>query len=108
MRMPIIQAIKNTFGLAENEDISLLSTRREVSIIRDLPALLELLSDERTPPKVIAQALEHVVLQIKQEDDQTDNEVEFLRQIRELVDKPLYNEEQSSSMNEAEDNSYAP
>lgn len=101
MREPIIEAIKNTFGLAKNDDIRLLITRQhEISIITDLPQLLELLSDERTPPKLIAQALEQVVLQIKLKDKKTVNEVEFLKQIQELVDKPLYNE--------AEDNSYAP
>lgn len=90
MREPIIKAIKNTFKLAPSTEISTLLGWPEVTYIKDLPALLILLANERTAPKVLAQALENVVVQIKLEDEQTEFEKEFLKQINILVDAPLY------------------
>ncbi|NDH09635.1 MAG: hypothetical protein EBY16_08520 [Gammaproteobacteria bacterium] len=101
MRIQIIQAIKNTFGLTDNEDIAVLSTRSEVSLIKNLPALLALLANEKILPKLVAQALERVVVGIKLKAAQTAQEEEFLKQISELVDKPLYIVEQSAPKNNA-------
>ena len=96
MKTIIIQALKNTFGLNELDDISQLNARPEVSSIKGLADLLQLLmADERTPPKIIAEAVETVTVHIKMKKKPTAEEKELLSQIKELVDEPLYTIDQS-------------
>ena len=86
----IIQAIRNTFSLSKTEDICRISSILKLYSNQELLALLDVLADEKMPPKVIAEALEKVVLHIKLKDNPTKNELEFLNQINNLFYKSLY------------------
>lgn len=96
MSLEITQAIKNTFKLGANDDISALRNVSMVTRIRGLPALIALLSNDRNPPKIVAEALEEVVLQIKRENvhDRTQHERELLKQLKELYYDPMYKVEE--------------
>ena len=97
MRLKIIQSLINTYKLNPSDGISKLDSS-EVEKIRDLPKLVSLLSNEKTSPKEIAIALELVVLHIKMEDEQTANEIELLKQIKELVYKPMKETTEEASL----------
>lgn len=87
----VIQAIKNTFELQDDIDLELLSKSPEVSAIDGLSDLLKVLADEKNPPKIIGQALERVVLEIRLKDKPTTIERILDNQIQELVYDPQYN-----------------
>jgi hypothetical protein len=92
MKAEIIKAIKNTFGLIEHDDIKTLRNKAEISSIQGLSVLIDHLIDETTPPKVIAEALEQVVLHIKLKNHTTQHEKVLLEQVQKLVYNPLYEE----------------
>ncbi len=98
MRLQIIEAIKNTFGLSKSDDIARLNSNGEVTKIDRLVDLIKLLLDDGYPQKVIAMALEDVVLHIKLKDMRTEKEVALLEQIKQLVYKPM--DDPSSSIDD--------
>ncbi len=90
MREKIITIIKNTFELEPDADFSVLYTRPDALSFNTLPELLSRLANAHTSPKELAQALERVVVNIKLKKEQTPKEQEFLKQVTEIIDKPLY------------------
>ncbi|HRD69387.1 MAG TPA: hypothetical protein PK657_04525 [Legionella sp.] len=81
LKEQIIHAIKNTF---EINDL----TKLPAININGLPELIKLLNDQ-TVPKIIQQNLESIILDIRLKQHPTPIEKKFLKQVQELVYKPL-------------------
>jgi hypothetical protein len=83
----IIQVLKNTF---KTDDISKLKDHADVARIPRLSSLLASLAEEKITPKDLRNALEIVVVSIKMEEEKTAREIEFLKQVKTLINDPLY------------------
>ena len=90
IRETVRQAIKNTFGLSERNNINILLDDKRAKYIKQLPELITMVAAEHFDPKMIAQKLEEVVVHIKMEDETTVSETRFLKEINRLVYEPQY------------------
>ncbi len=86
----IITIIKNTFSLGQTDDVQQVLNRVEALSIPSLPRLLSELVDESRSSKQLAQTLEVVGIQIKLKVIKTPEEIEFLKQMTEIIIKPKY------------------
>ena len=82
IRETVRQAIKNTFGLSERNNINILLDDKRAKYIKQLPELITMVAAE--------QKLEEVVVHIKMEDETTVSETRFLKEINRLVYEPQY------------------
>ena len=98
MRDKIIIIIKNTFKLTADADFQEVANMPEASTFKMLPELLTCLANIYTSPKELAQTLEMVVINIKLKEEQSFKEQEFLKQVAEIIDAPLYSEESFNSL----------
>lgn len=96
-REQIVQAIKNTFQLPDNEvDLKKFSNSSRAQLIVDLPNLLVLLCDESASEKSIQEKLEDIIVQIKLKVEPRPLENIFKEQITKQVYDPLYVSKQNS------------
>ena len=88
----IIAVIKNTFSLDKNDDIRQVLNLPESLSFQNLPRLLSELADETVSSKTLANTIERIAIQIRLKKDQTPKEQEFLRQMKEIIIKPKYDQ----------------
>ncbi|WP_133128242.1 hypothetical protein [Legionella nagasakiensis] len=100
IRDTVRQVIRNTFNLSERDDMQALRDDARVKYTTHLPELISLVTADRFEPKVVAEKLEAVVLHIKMEDEQTESERKFLREVARLVYEPQYTLEASATPEE--------
>jgi len=91
----IQKAIFNTFQLTDDLSNEIIGDR--IKDINGLPALFQILLNNRMPQKIIMQELEQVILLIKLKNNPSPLELTFMAQINKLVDQPFYVKEDAPS-----------
>jgi len=92
----IIQIIRNTFKLDNDQSLLSLQSKSSTQSIKGLPELITMVTSEITQShKIYAMALEHVVVNIKLKKLPSAIEKKFLDQVTLLIDKPMYELDQS-------------
>ena len=92
MRDKITQVLRNTFSLESDKPLDLLLKVPEAQHIKKLPELLSRLMSPTSYDKELATLLEDIVIRIKLKEKQTPKEGEFLMQVDEIINKPLFAE----------------
>ena len=78
MRDTITQIIRSVFNLNSNQSLDMLKNDQEVKEIIGLEQLIQQLKEENPPPKLIAQAWERVILEIRMKDTPSSLEQKLL------------------------------
>jgi hypothetical protein len=103
MRDKILKATRNAFGFAPDVDFDVsrfADSKRAQAIPGLAPLLLLLAPNNDTAPKIIAEALERVIVQIKikmRKDSCSIFETAFHQEIKRLIHDPQYAEESSTN-----------
>lgn len=86
MKDAIIQAIKDVFNLDPDQDINTLMSHEEAKKIVGFNKLIQSLEEENLPPKLISEAWENVVLEIRMKDAFSDFEKALLEKDEVIID----------------------
>jgi len=88
MKEKLIAALKNFFGLKKSDALSGLAQNRDAMAIGGLKSLIESLDEAGTPPKIIAQDLEDVILQIVLKEKPSVAEQNLLKVLENIQEAP--------------------